>query len=101
MENGNQVPPQEHEEERTPMERGPPLEADPLAVYLGQIAHFGLLTPAEELAIGERIAGTRGRLDRLRRKLARGRIGKQEHAREKSSLERLQVRLPANIAMDI
>ncbi len=93
MENGNQVPPQEHDEERAPLERGPPLEADPLAVYLGQIARYGLLTPEEELEIGKRIAGTRSRLERLRRQLARGRIGRQEFAREKQRLERLQVPL--------
>jgi RNA polymerase primary sigma factor len=93
VENGNQVPPQEHDEESAPLERSLPLEADPLAVYLGQIARYGLLTPEEELEIGKRIAGNRSRLERLRRKLARGRIGRQEFAREKQRLERLQALL--------
>jgi len=93
VENGNQVSPQEHDEESAPLERSLPLEADPLAVYLGQIARYGLLTPEEELEIGKRIAGNRSRLERLRRKLARGRIGRQEFAREKQRLERLQVPL--------
>jgi RNA polymerase primary sigma factor len=93
LEKGNPVPPQEHEEERPLIEHGFPPEADPLAVYLGQIARYALLTPEEELDIGERIANNRGRLERLRRRLARGRIDRQEYAREKSRLERLQVRL--------
>lgn len=91
MENGNQVPP--HEEERARAQRGPPQETDPLAVYLGQIAHYGLLTPEEELEISGRISSTSSRLERLRRQLGRGRIGRQEYAREKSRLEWLQVRL--------
>ena len=67
MENGNQSSQQEHEEERTRPQRGPPLEADPLAVYLGQIARYGLLSQAEEIDLGERIAATAG----LRNSLAR------------------------------
>jgi len=93
VENGNQSSQQEHEEERTRPQRGPPLEADPLAVYLGQIARYGLLSQAEELELSERIAVNRGRLERLRRQLARGRIGRQEYGREKLRVERLQARL--------
>ena len=92
MENGNLIP-QEHEEQHARLEHGPPAEADPLAVYLGQIARYGLLSQAEELDIGERIARTRGRLERLRRQLSRDRIGRPEYAREKSRQERLQARL--------
>jgi RNA polymerase primary sigma factor len=93
VENGNPVSPQEHEEERPRLEHGPLPEADPLAVYLGQIARYALLTPEEELDIGERIAANRKRLERLRRQVSGGRIGRQEYAREKSRLERLQARL--------
>ncbi len=93
MKKGNQSSQQEHEEERTRPQRGPPLEADPLAVYLGQIARYGLLSQAEELELSERIAVNRGRLERLRRQLARGRIGRQEYGREKLRLDCLQARL--------
>jgi RNA polymerase primary sigma factor len=93
VENGNPIPPQEHEEERPLLEQGLPPEADPLAVYLGQIARYALLTPGEELDIGERIAANRKRLERLRRQAAKGRIGRLEYAREKSRLERQQARL--------
>jgi RNA polymerase primary sigma factor len=92
VENGNLIP-QEHEEQRARPEMGPPAEADPLAVYLGQIARYSLLSQAEELDIGERIARTRGRLERLRRQLARDRIGRPDYAREKSRQDRLQARL--------
>lgn len=92
MENGN-LNPQEHEEQRTPLQEGLPPEADPLALYLSQIARYGLLSSAEELEIGERIARNRGRLERLRRQLDRGLFGRQEYAREKSRLDRQQVRL--------
>jgi RNA polymerase primary sigma factor len=91
VENGNQGSQQEHEEERS--QRGSPLEADPLAVYLGQIARYGLLSQQEELELAERIAACRGRLERLRRRLAGGRIGRQEFGREKLRLERLLARL--------
>ncbi len=93
MENGNPVPLQEHGEERSRLEHGPLHEADPLAVYLGQIARYALLTPEEELDIGERIAANRKRLERLRRQVSKGRVGRQEYARDKSRLERLQARL--------
>jgi len=91
VENGNPIPP--HEEERAHAQHAPPQESDPLAVYLGQIARYGLLTPEEEQAISGRIAGTRGRRERLRRQRARGRSGRQEYGREKARLERLAVRL--------
>jgi RNA polymerase primary sigma factor len=92
VQNGNPVPPQEHEEGPR-FERGPPSEADPLAVYLGQIARYRLLTPEEELELGARIVANRGRLERLRRQAARGRIGRQVYAREKAQLERQQAGL--------
>jgi RNA polymerase primary sigma factor len=91
VENGNQGCQQEHEEELT--QRGPPAEADPLAVYLGQIARYGLLSQEEELELGQRIASTRGRLERLRRRLAGGRISRKEFGRERLRLEGLQARL--------
>ncbi len=93
MKKGNSVPSQEHEEERLRSERGFPLEADPLAVYLGQIARYELLSPQEELEISERIAANCRVLERLRRQAAGKRIGRQEYAGEKSRLERLQARL--------
>ena len=58
MENGNLIP-QDTEEQRTHPETGPPAEADPLAMYLGQIARYQLLSPAEELEIGKSIARDR------------------------------------------
>jgi hypothetical protein len=90
VENGNQSSQQEHEEERTRPQRGPPLEADPLAVYLGQIARYGLLSQAEELELSERIAVNRGRLERLRRN---GRGGSAGRSMGGKWVERLQVRL--------
>ena len=75
------------------MENNGAAEADPLALYLKQIARFSLLTPAGELELGERLAQARGRLARLKSRQARGRVGRPDYLRDKAALERQLVLL--------
>ena len=78
---------------RPAAQRSPLQEADPLALYLGQISRYALLTPVEEQEVSERIARSRSRLERLRRRLAEGKIERQDYLRDKARLERTLVGL--------
>jgi RNA polymerase primary sigma factor len=84
---------QGHGGHRPQAERSPHKEADPLALYLSQISRYALLTPVEEQEVSERIGRTRVRLERLRRRLAEGKIDRPAYPREKARLERVLVAL--------
>jgi RNA polymerase primary sigma factor len=73
------------------------IDADPLALYLKQIARHPLLVPGEEKTIGQGIEQARFRLERLKLRVARRRIGFREYAREKALAEGELVRLKSRM----
>lgn len=77
--------------------RGPHLtgefpEADPLAMYLKQIARYPLLSPGQEQQIGRGIELARRKLERLKRKLASERISRLDYQAQKAVAERQLIR---------
>jgi len=68
-------------------------DADPLALYLRQIARHRLLEPGEERSIGGEIERLRGEPERLKRQVTRRRIGFREYVRQRVLAEQELVRL--------
>ncbi len=91
MEIDRDIPSEEIPPLRLPESLAP--DADPLALYLRQIARHPLLGPGEEQAIGGGIERIRGELERLKRRVTRRRIGFREYVRERGLAERELVQL--------
>jgi RNA polymerase primary sigma factor len=73
------------------------IDADPLALYLKQIARHPLLVLGEEKTIGQGIEAAQHELERLKLRASRRRIGYREYVREKVLVEGELVRLKSRM----